>query len=87
MLMTIDKTEHQPYADTTILDLVDRSDEVVVGIIDRVVKACIVYHAPKEQRGGGTIREEQQTSAETTGGEMKTRVCDLWSSTFGGMFS
>ena len=78
MLMTIDKTEHQRHADTTMLD---RSDEVVVGMIDRVVKACIVYHAPKEQRDGGTIREEQQTSAETVGGEMKTRVCDLWSST------
>ena len=73
MLMTIDKPH--PYADITMLDLVDRSDEVVVGMIDRVVKIR------KEQRDGATIREEQPTSAETAGGELRARVSDLWSST------
>ena len=52
------------------LDLVDMSDEVVVGMIDRVVKVRTVYRVPKEQRDGATIREEQQTSAETAGGEL-----------------
>ena len=58
MLMTINKPEHQPHANTIMLDLVDRSDEVVVGMIDRVVKARIVYRAPKKQRNGATVREE-----------------------------
>ena len=71
MLMTIDKPEHQLDADTTMLDLVDRSDEVVVRMIDRVVKARIVYHAPEEQRDGATIRREQQTSAETARGQIE----------------
>ena len=65
-----------------MLDLVDRSDEVVVGMIDRVVTARIVCRVPKEQRDGATILEQKQTSAETAGGEMKTKVSDLWSSTF-----
>ena len=52
-----------------MLDLVDRSDEVVP-TTDRVVKARIVYRAPKEQRDGATIREEQKTSAEIAEGEL-----------------
>ena len=75
MLMTIDKPEHQPYANTIMLDLVDRSDEVVVGKIDRVVKARIVCRVPKEQRDGATIREEQQTSAEIAEGELANAAC------------
>ena len=66
MLMTIEKPKDKGKvdADITVLDLVDRSDEVVVGIIYRVVKGRILYRVPKEQRDGATIREEQQTSAE-----------------------
>ena len=88
MLMTIEKLRHQPCANAIILNLVDRSDGVVVGATDRVVKARIVHHAPKEQRDGARDMRSvrgvpwQQTSAETAGGEMKARVCDLWSSTF-----
>ena len=72
MLMTIDKPEHQH---TIMLDLVDRSDEVVVGKIDRVVKTRIVCRVPKEQRDGATIREEQQTSAEIAEGELANAAC------------
>ena len=63
------------------LDLVDRSDEVVVGTTDRVVKARIVYRAPKEQRDGARDAKStrsvswQQTSAETAGGELVNAVC------------
>ena len=76
-LMTSEKPGHQPYANTIILNLVDRSDGVVVGATDRVVKARIVHCVPRQQR-----QQRQHTSAETAGGEMKTRVCDLWRSTF-----
>ena len=69
MLMTIEKPRHQPYANTIILNLVDRSDEVVP-MTDRVVKARIVYRVPKEQRDHVTNREEQQTSAEIAEGEV-----------------
>ena len=62
MLMTIETPRHQLNANTIMLDLVDRSDEVVVGMTDRVVKARIVHRVPKEQRDGATIREEQKTS-------------------------
>ena len=44
-------------ANAIMLDLVDRSDDVVVGTIDRVVNARVVYSVPKEQRDGATIRE------------------------------
>ena len=87
MLMTIDKPEHQPYAKTIMLDLVGRSDEVVVGTTDRVVKARIVHRVSKEQRDGARDTRSvrgvpwQQTSTETAGGELRARVSDLWSST------
>ena len=77
MLMTIETLRHQPYANTIMLNLVDRSDGVVGGATDRVVKARIVHRVPRQQR-----QQRQQTSAETAGGEMKARVSDLWSSTF-----
>ena len=75
VLMTIDEPEHQSYANTIMLDLVDRSDDVVVGMIDRFVKARVVYRAPTEQRDGATIREEQQTSAEIAEGELVNAAC------------
>ena len=75
MLMMIDKPEHQPHVNSIMLDHVDRSDEVVVGMTDRVVKARIVYRVPKEQRDGATIREEQQTSAEIAEGELVNAAC------------
>ena len=86
MLMTIEKhkdkskLEGKVGANTIMLNLVDRSDEVVP-TTDRVVKACLVYRVPKEQRDGATNREGQQTSAETAGGELRARASDLWSST------
>ena len=51
MLMTIEKPKNKGKVDanTIMLDLLDRSDEVVVGTIDRVVKARIVHRAPKEE--------------------------------------
>ena len=78
MLMTIEKPKDKGkvVAITTMLDLVDRSDEVVVGTTDRVVKARIVYRVPKEQRDGArdvrsTGNESwQQTSAEIAEGEL-----------------
>ena len=75
MLITIDKPRHQPQAETTMMDLVDKFDEDVVGMIHRVVKAR------KKQRDGATIREQQQISAETAGSHLKARVSDLWSNT------
>ena len=75
MLMTIGKPRHQLHdANTIILNLVDRSDGVVVGATDSVVKARIVHRVPKEQRKGArdmrSVRgiPQQQTSAETAGG-------------------
>ena len=68
-------------ANTIMLDLVDRSDEVVVGTTDRVVKARIVYRVPKEQRDGArdvrSTRNEswQQTSAEMAEGEPVNAAC------------
>ena len=64
-----------------MLDLVDRSDEVVVGTTDRVVKARIVSRVPKEQRDGArdvrsTGNESwQQTSAEIAEGELVNAAC------------
>ena len=60
MLMTIEKPKDKGKVDanTIMLDLVDRSDEVVVGTTDRVVKARIVYRVPKEQRDGARDCEE-----------------------------
>ena len=71
MLMTIEKPKDKGEVDvnTIMLDLVDRSDEVVP-TTDGVVKSRIVYRVPKEQRDGATIREEQQSSAETAEGEL-----------------
>ena len=72
MIMMIEKPKDKGKvaANTIMFDLVDRSDEVVVGTTDRVVKARIVYRVPKEQRDGArdvrsTGNESwQQTSAE-----------------------
>ena len=81
MLMTIDKPKDKGKiegkfdANITKLDLVDRSDEVVVGMIDKVVKARIVHRVPKKQRDGATNREEQQTSAEIAEGELVNAAC------------
>ena len=75
MLMTIDKPEHQLYANTIMLDLVDRSDEVIVGTTNRVVNARVVYRVPKEQQDGATIREEQQTLAEIALDELVNAAC------------
>ena len=69
MLMTIEKPKHKGNAkvkgkvdaNTIMLGLVDRPDEVVVGMADRVVKARVVYRVPKEQRRGVPWH---QTSAE-----------------------
>ena len=47
MFMTIEKNRHQPHANTIMLALVDRSDEVVVGMIDRAVKARMVFRVQK----------------------------------------
>ena len=49
MLMTIEKSKDKSEVDanTNMLDLLDRSDEVVV-----VVKARIVYRVPKEEGDG-----------------------------------
>ena len=64
-----------------MLDLVDRSDEVVVGTTDRVVKARIAYRVPKKQRDGArdvrsTGNESwQQTSAEIAEGELVNAAC------------
>ena len=52
-----------------------RSDEVAVGMVDRVAKARILYRVPKEQRDGATIREEQPTSAEIAQGELVNAAC------------
>ena len=88
MLMTIEKTRHQLYANTIMLNLVDRPDEVVVGMADRVVKARIVHRVPKERRDGARDTRSvrgvpwQETSAEIAEGERRARVSDLWSSTF-----
>ena len=87
VMLMIEKPRHQPYANTIMLDLVDRSDEVVVGMTNRVVKARVVYRVPKEQRDGARDTRSvrgvpwQQTSAETLGGELRARVSDLWRST------
>ena len=83
MLMTIEKPKDKGKVDanTIMLDLVDRSDEVVVGTTDRVVKARIVCRAPKEQRDGARDAKStrsvswQQTSADTAGGELVNAVC------------
>ena len=77
MLMTIEKPKDKGKvdADMTMLDLVDRSDEVVVGMIYRVVKALILYRVPQEQRDGATIREEQQTLADIALGELVNAAC------------
>ena len=61
-------------ANTIMLDIVDRSDEVVP-TTDRVVKARIVYRVPVEQRDSATVREEQQTSAEIAEGELVNAAC------------
>ena len=66
MLMTIEKPlvlKGKVDANTIMLDLVDRSDEVVVGTTDRVVKARIVYRLPKEQRDGA--RDVRSTGNES----------------------
>ena len=83
MLMTIEKPKDKGKvnANTIMLDLVDRSDEVVVGTTDRVVKARIVYRAPKEQRDGARDAKStrsiswQHTSAGTAGGELVNAAC------------
>ena len=78
MLTTIEKPKDKGKAkvkgkvdtNTIMLDLVDRPDEVVVGMADRVVKARVVYRVPKEQRDGARDTRSvrgvpwQQTSAE-----------------------
>ena len=93
MLTTIEKPKDKGNAkvngkvdaNTIMLDLVDRPDEVVVGMADRVVKARVVYRVPKEQRDGARDTRSvrgvlwQQTSAEIGGGELRARVSDLWS--------
>ena len=93
MLMTIEKPKDKGKqkgkvdANTIMLDLVDRSDEVVVRMTDRVVKARIVCRVPRDQRDGARDTRSvrgvpcQQTSAETAGGELRARVSDLWTST------
>ena len=48
-LMTSEKSRHQPHANTIILNLVDRSDEVVL-TTGRDVKARIVHRVPRQQR-------------------------------------
>ena len=83
MLVTIEKPKDKGKVDanTIMLDLVDRSDEVVVGTTDRVVKARIVYRVPKEQRDGArdvrsTGNESwQQTSAEIAAGVLVNAAC------------
>ena len=83
MLMTIEKPKDKGKVDakTIMLDLVDRSDGVVVGTTDRVVKARIVYRVPKEQRDGARDAKStrsvpwQLTSAETAGGELVNAAC------------
>ena len=72
MLMTIGKPEHQPCADVAMLDLVDRSDEIVVGMIDSCQSS---YCASRSKGDGATIREEQQTSAEIAEGELVNAAC------------
>ena len=87
MLMTIVKLGCKVVANTIILNLVDRSDEVVP-TTDRVVKVRIVHRVPKEQRDSARDTRSvrgvpwQQTSAEMSGGKLRARVRDLWSSTF-----
>ena len=95
MLTTIEKPKDKDKAkvkgkvdaNTIMLDLVDRPDEVVVGMADRVVKARVVYRVPEEQRDGARDTRSvrgvpwQQTSAEICGGELRARASDLWSST------
>ena len=56
MLMTIEKPRHHTYVNTIMLNLVDRSDEVVPTTY-RVVKARIVHRVPKEQRGGAVATD------------------------------
>ena len=92
MLMTIEKHKDKGKlkgevdANTTMLNLVDRSDEVVP-MTERVVKARIVHRVPKEQRDGARDTKSvkgvpwQQTSAETARGELRARKTDLWSGT------
>ena len=50
MLMTIEQPKDKGTVDanTIMLDFLDRSDEVVVGTTDRVVKARIVYFESSE---------------------------------------
>ena len=57
MLMTIEKPKEKGKVDanTNMVDLVDRCDEVVVGTTDRVVKVRIVYHVSEEQRDGAEM--------------------------------
>ena len=83
MLMMIEKPlvlKGKVDAKTIMLDLVDRSDEVVP-MTDRFVKARIVYRVPKEQRDGArdvrsTANESwQQTSAEIAEGELVNAAC------------
>ena len=84
MLMTIEKPlvlKGKVDANTIMSDLVDRTDEVVVGTTDRVVKARVVYRVPQEQRDGArdvrsTGNESwQQTSAEIADGELVNAAC------------
>ena len=63
-------------------DLVDRSDEVVVGgTTERVLKARFVCCMPEEQRSDARDSKStrgvpwQQTSAETAGGELANTAC------------
>ena len=95
MLMTIEKPKDKGKAkvkgkvdaSTIMFDLVDRPDEVVVGMADRVVKARVVYRVLKEQRDGARDTRSvrgvpwQQVSTEIGGGELRARVSDLWSGT------
>ena len=59
MLMTIENTKDKGKIDanTIRLDLVDRSDGVVVGAAERVVKTRIVCRVSKEQRDGARDSE------------------------------
>ena len=73
MLMTIGKPKDKGKVDAgaVMLDLVDRSDEVVVGMTDRVVKARIVYRVPRST--GNELW--QHTSAEIAEGELVNAAC------------
>ena len=86
MLMTIGKHKDMGKVDdanTIMLDLVDRSDEVVVGTTHRVVEARVVYRVPKRAARWCPRCEEfcfgndswQQTSAEIAEGELMNAAC------------